>query len=107
MLDDRDVAAICADESRLYRIVARENAFCRAVRTGDDAFWLPLQIQWVLPSLIAANGLTIGDTEAAWLAFREAETNVAPSLRKAFIDYYGHHFPDLQAGTPVQLELSF
>ena len=107
MLDEADVAAICADESRLYGIINRENAFCRAVRTGDDEFWLPLQMQWVVPGLIGDLRLAAGDAEAAWQAFREADPRAPVHLRQAFLDYYAAHFAALRSGEAIQLELPF
>lgn len=105
LLDAGDVDRICRNEAALSDVMKRENAFCRAVRGGDAAYWLPLQMQWLLPSAIAADGLTRADGERAWQALRALDVGVELGLKGLFLRLYDDGFDFLLRGEPWQMTL--
>lgn len=105
LLDSADVDAICANEAALVDIIKRENAFCRAVRGGDAAYWLPLQMQWLVPAVIAADALTITDGESAWQAMRTLDNAIDPGTKGLFLRLFVENFDKLQRDEPWQLTL--
>jgi hypothetical protein len=103
LLDQDDVDAICTNEGRLEDIIRRENAYCRAVRSDDAGYWLPLQMQWLMPDAIRDLSLTDAEGEKAWQTFREMEQTISSSLKGLFLRVYHERYAELQRGEPFQL----
>jgi len=83
------------DEAQLQAIVEREIRYNRSVRTGEDTFWLEVELLHLLPSRIQQYDWTERDGQSAWLKFVEEGLVRTETSRDLFVEVYRRVFPTL------------
>lgn len=97
LLDERDISKLCQDENSLFEIVERENHYNRSIRTGEDTFWLEIELGHFLPPRIRQYRWGPQDYAQAWLRLVDDQLLRTETSRESFERVYVKVYDSLQS----------